>query len=478
MESNQPETRSAAQAGWHLSRYNLSARVPGENKTAIANLYKGTVTEITIQEISLLAALDRLDENSPLLDYFKSQGILVNYDERAALETLSRRACAYPDYILLTICPTMGCNFDCPYCFENHRSGIMSEETQEDVTALAERMLDSSHAKLMYVTWYGGEPLLAPDVVRDLSARLMELAEKKGAVYEAGIITNGYLLNQHHADLLEKAKVRTIQITLDGIGPSHDATRHLAGGGPTFDRIIDNLRSVKLPGKVRIRHNMHEGNKAEAENLKALTSALAEESGNDLSYFPYPVMDNTASRQRGSDVSLLHHSTSSRMAMDTGIHHFGAGQGHFCTANLLWSVSIDDKGRLFKCMENVDKPELSFGTAGKWNPVELLKTADRPDLLTRYLNTAGALDDPECQECAWLPVCCGGCPHSRLFSEKNCLSYKDDPENFVLQLLAYRREQNAHRQQTDDTAVPQKKKNKKRLPGCPVSTYQSAGESC
>lgn len=37
--------RTAAEAGWHVSRYNLSAPVPGKKAVAIANLYKGTCAE-------------------------------------------------------------------------------------------------------------------------------------------------------------------------------------------------------------------------------------------------------------------------------------------------------------------------------------------------------------------------------------------------------------------------------------------------
>ena len=36
------EKRTAGEAGWHYSRYNQSAPVPGKNAVAIANLFKGT----------------------------------------------------------------------------------------------------------------------------------------------------------------------------------------------------------------------------------------------------------------------------------------------------------------------------------------------------------------------------------------------------------------------------------------------------
>lgn len=52
----------------------------------------------------------------------------------------------------------MNCNFACPYCFERHRTGMMSEKVQADVAALAEKMIDALSAKNLNVTWFGGEP--------------------------------------------------------------------------------------------------------------------------------------------------------------------------------------------------------------------------------------------------------------------------------------------------------------------------------
>ncbi|MBO7674481.1 MAG: radical SAM protein, partial [Atopobiaceae bacterium] len=201
--------------------------------------------------------------------------------------------------------PTMGCNFDCPYCFEDHFAKKMTPDVQDDVVALAERMLDASGAKHLSVTWFGGEPLLAPDVIESLSERLMSLAEGRGGVYSANIITNGYLFTQEMADMLGRYKVRSAQVTIDGLGATHDATRRLAGGGATFERITANLRDVNFPFRVSIRHNVHEGNKSEMDELEAFVKELAKKSGNDLTYYPAPVAGSEVADERGEQVGLL-----------------------------------------------------------------------------------------------------------------------------------------------------------------------------
>jgi uncharacterized protein len=366
---------------------------------------------------------------------FIKQGIVVNFDEQAALESMARGACAFPHTVSLTICPTMGCNFDCPYCFENHTSGKMSAAVQDDVIGLAERMLEVSGAKKLSILWFGGEPLLAPDVIESLSERLTALAEEKGVDYRADIYTNGYLLDQKTADLLDRAKVTSYQITLDGIGALHDKTRHLAGGSPTFERIIENLRSVKIRGRVHIRHNMHADNLTEMEELRKFVSELAEASGNDLRYYPAPVRDNDAAENRGKQVGLLCGGDSVEIGILHDARRFSHGRGHYCGANVLWFTAIDAQGRLNKCWEDVDKPEHSYGSAAKWDPKDPFCTADNPDMLTAYLNTSGPLDDPECRECGWLPACRGGCPNRRLFHSRECLPYKEEPQAYVLKVV-------------------------------------------
>ena len=425
--------KTAFEAGWRVSRYNLFAPIPGKKNVAIANLFRGTCGAYSPLELFLLGEFNTLDAEHPILKRFCERGLIVNFDERAALDAMGRMGCATGG-VGLTICPTMGCNFDCPYCFENHKAGKMSQKTQDDVVALAKRLIDVSQKKALHVTWFGGEPLLAPDVIEALSGRLMELCEEKGAEYSASIITNGYLLTQENADMLTRCKVNMAQITLDGVGEAHDKTRYLAGGGATFTRITDNLRQDKLAFLVRIRHNVHAENVSEVETLKAFVEQLAAESGNEIAYYPAVIRSNDASDDRGCGVGLLCDTDSSKISVLHYAKRFAPGHGHYCIAHRLFSIGIDEKGNLQKCWEDVDKPEHSFGTAGRWDPKNPLATADCPDNLTRYLNTALPNLDAECDDCIWLPTCSGGCPNKRLYYQKQCLPFKDEPEKYVLAL--------------------------------------------
>lgn len=434
--STNETARTAGEAGWHVSRYNLMAPVPDSKYVAIANLFKGNCAEYTPIELYLLSVLEDLDEHHPIIDRFAKRGVICNFDEQAALETMGRAACAVPRAISLTICPTLGCNFDCPYCFEDHGRGKMSPKVQDDVVALAKRMLEAAGTNKIRVTWFGGEPLLAPDVIESLSQRLMELTGSEDDDYEASIITNGYLLTQENIDMLARYKVTDAQITLDGLGAAHDATRHLAGGGATFERIVGNMREYTIPFKISVRHNVHENNIDEVDKLRAFVEDLAQESGNNLQYYPALVAGSEIADARGQQVNILCGTNASEVGIMQEASRFRHGRGHYCGANSLWMVGIDDKGSLHKCWEAVDKPQYSFGTACDWDPTHPLETASNPDNLTMYLNTAAPVPDEECRECVWLPMCVGGCPHRRLFEKRNCVAFRDRPEDYVLALHA------------------------------------------
>src|SRR5690349_9194250 len=68
----------------------------------------------------------------------------------------------------LTIVTSLGCNFECSYCFEAKHPSIMGEEVQQRVLALLDEQL-ARGIEAFRVTWFGGEPLVGKRSLLDLS---------------------------------------------------------------------------------------------------------------------------------------------------------------------------------------------------------------------------------------------------------------------------------------------------------------------
>ncbi|WP_041587473.1 radical SAM protein [Thermoanaerobacterium thermosaccharolyticum] len=159
----------------------------------------------------------------------------------------------------LTIAPTLQCNFRCKYCYEIHENLFMSDDVQKLLIEFVTKNI--SRYKNISVSWYGGEPLLALSIIRDLSKRLIKIAEANNVIYESGIISNGYLLTKSVAQILkDECKISSVQITLDGIREIHDINRPLENGQGTFDVIFQNLRNIIEILNVSIRINISKDN--------------------------------------------------------------------------------------------------------------------------------------------------------------------------------------------------------------------------
>ncbi len=77
----QNEGRTAAEAGWQLSRYLVPAKIPETKLFAIYNTYRHSCGTFTPLELYIAKILDEVGEQHPLVERLARRGIVVNFDE-------------------------------------------------------------------------------------------------------------------------------------------------------------------------------------------------------------------------------------------------------------------------------------------------------------------------------------------------------------------------------------------------------------
>jgi uncharacterized protein len=119
----------------------------------------------------------------------------------------------------------------------------MSPETVEAILKLVKKR--ASTLKQLNISWFGGEPLMAKDIVIYLSQEFKKLSKKFNFTYQANMTTNGYYLNDKLLETLVDLGITIYQITLDGAKESHDKIRIMKNKKGSFDTIWNNLISFK-----------------------------------------------------------------------------------------------------------------------------------------------------------------------------------------------------------------------------------------
>lgn len=418
------------------SKYNHLVKLPDEDAYALLNFRTAAFARLTPLQKSLFDAALEMDEHSGVVQSFLRGGFVVSYDEMRHMRTRAFLAAGSGRVLGLTICPTLACNFACPYCFEEQRIGRMSEETREAVVLFARRYLEHFPSTDISVTWFGGEPLLCPDIIEDLSQKLMALAEEKGCGYHARLITNGWFITPENVSLLERVNVIEMQITLDGPTPeSNDSLRREKRGGSSFLRIMENLERLHTDRiKVLIRCNVNKDNAALFPALKEKITALAEEAGFPVRVYPARMDDNEASSGQTRNLTLnmdeFHHQVGAWDEIPYDPTSDSFVNPIFCMAQNINGFAIDEQGALYKCWEAVGRDAISFGNVRDFDV--LRESSGDMNAWDAYFETLFPENDSECMECKVFPICKGGCPHKRLTGRRTCLSARYDPDGFVL----------------------------------------------
>ena len=258
------------------SRFNI-ARQYGDHQYWVYNTLTTSLIIVDELQYKRLFQENVIKESSQEVIEMLNMGFYISddFDELEYLEKLRKTVVDSNEKIAdIMIAPTMDCNARCYYCFEH---GCHHEKMTEDTArAVVSYIKEHWNHELFNVSWFGGEPLLATDIIDYIS----ELLKVEKIQFISKITTNGYELTDDVVRrAIEKWNTTKVQVSIDALFEEYDRIKNYVENknGSAFDRVIYNVEGTLKAGlnvRVRINFNPLEQKKA-TELMEFLQYKLA-----------------------------------------------------------------------------------------------------------------------------------------------------------------------------------------------------------
>jgi uncharacterized protein len=386
-------TLSNALVGIDEKSYNILEQIQSE-KTAI-------------EEISIDKELyDLLVEKLFIIDNEKDEFLIY----KSMIDTQRNNN----SHMHLTIAPTMDCNFSCHYCFEKKEKTYI---TSEIINSLIKYIEQSKELSNIHLTWFGGEPLMAIDQIKEFYDKFKQIWTKG---FSSNIITTAYYITPSVIEILKAVEITSIQITLDGNQETHNKIKFMKGCSDVFSKIIQNIDLLTETAPdihITIRVNLTKEN---ANEYVGIYNFLAKRyQGKKIGIAPAFVNNRSGNSDKDSTF-FFKREECSRFILNLfhqhGIHspslRYPSRFFQECAIRNVTSMGVDPEGYVYKCWEIIGNKEYAIGRLedGKIRNINRI-------MLNRQRYGADTLDDKTCSKCAYLPLCNGGCPIQRIKNE-------------------------------------------------------------
>ena len=232
--------------------FDMIALIDGDK---LDSSFRKVINEDDIRASSYDEVRDFLD---PLKLKYSEDEIREAYDEIADLikEDMLFSDDVYKDFVLdfkkrktvvkaLCLHIAHDCNLACRYCFA--KEGEYNQSKRELMSyEVGKRALDflvenSGSRHNLEVDFFGGEPLMNFEVIRDLVKYGRSIEEEKNKKFRFTLTTNGVLLNDEILEFANK-EMSNLVLSIDGRKEVHDKMRPFRGGQGSYDKIVDKFK--------------------------------------------------------------------------------------------------------------------------------------------------------------------------------------------------------------------------------------------
>jgi uncharacterized protein len=388
----------------------------------ISMLDKGLDKQAIIKEILKIHS-DKQDLNEEELnELFTDIDLLIAEGSLFAPDTYEDKAFDFKERntVIKALCLHVAhtCNLSCDYCFASQgkyhgERALMSFEVGKQ--AIDFLVANSGTRRNLEVDFFGGEPLMNLEVVKQIVAYARSIEKEKNKNFRFTLTTNGLLLNEEVTDFLNR-ECHNVVLSLDGRREVHDRLRRTPVGQGSYDIIVPKFQEfVKQRGdreyymRGTFTHNNVDFTKdlfhmldlgfdklsmepvvCSPDDPYALTEADI-----DTLYEQYELLaeDMLKRQSEGKSYTFYHYMLDLEHGPCVYKRISGCGSGTEYLAVTPW-------GELFPCHQFVGDGKYSLGDV--WKGVTNTEIRDEFKLCNAYAR-------PDCRDCWARLYCSGGC---------------------------------------------------------------------
>lgn len=348
------------------------------------------------------------------LKFLEKEGMLYADDSQVTLEMLEGRGA-----VIKAMCLHVAhdCNMTCKYCFgdkgafEGERSLLSLETGKKAIDFL---LAHSASRRNLEIDFFGGEPLMNFQVVKDLVAYGREAEKPYGKNIRFTITTNGLLLDDEKSAFINE-NMDNVILSIDGRPEVNDNMRRTTNDKGTYDIITKNyLKFVeKRQGTYYVRGTFTRENLDFAEDVKHLVemgfkNVSVEPVVTDLS-LSYALQDEDKDRlfeeyDKLADIYLKQYEEGK--AFEFFHFNIDLNQGPCvvkrvsgCGAGTEY-VAVSPEGDIYPCHQFVGNEEFKLGN---------IKEDEFKNEMYDLFNSAHIYNKEKCKDCWAKFYCSGGC---------------------------------------------------------------------
>lgn len=392
----------------------------------ILDFYPAESKQTVISKLTDRYSIQDLNEAFDEIETLKQAGMLFADDSQVTTEMLEGRG-----QVIKAMCLHVAhdCNMRCKYCFgdtgafEGQRS-LLSFETGKQ--ALDFLLTHSGTRRNLEIDFFGGEPLMNFEVVKQLVAYGREAEKAFGKNIRFTITTNGLLLDEEKSRFINE-NMENVILSIDGRPEVNDRMRKTPNGKGTYDVItskyLDFVKNRK--GTYYVRGTFTRENLDFSEDVKhladlgfrnisvepvvtdpSLAYALQEE---DLKRI-FAEYDRLAdlylqSIQEGKSFEFFHFNIDLEQGPCVYKRVAGCGAG-------TEYVAVTPEGDIYPCHQFVGNPDFRLGNVAE---------DSFENRLYEDFNKAHIYNKEECRSCWARFYCSGGC-HANAYNMNGTLA--------------------------------------------------------